>query len=718
MLKFLRGRKRSRNVLLLFFVAVLTLSLVGLFSVVVSGGAAGLFGGAGGNDTAIAKVGDYSVTLKEYKDSLSNFGQQIAQGQGRTAGQSMGATYALYGSQVLDGLINQKLIVYEANRLNLGATDAELESRIKQMFNPWQGPEQYRARLQQAGLTPIQFEESLRSSIAAEHLRSYITAGVEVSAQDIEDSYRRANTKYSVRWVEVTPDSLKDKVQVNDADLRAYFDSRKDDFKITSEQRRGRYIFIDQVKAGETLQASDDELRQSFDPERNVQQVRVSQIVLNSPKADSKIIRSAPNANASANKNAAAGQPENKEEEVRKRAQEIADRAKGTEGKPAEDFAKLARETSEDAAGKANGGDIGWIRKDDKREGDDPLNNAFSMKPGEVSQPIRKGDKYYILKVDDRRLATFEESKPQLLKGARSRKGYTEAQNIATNEAAPRLKETKDAYVVVAEINAKHGQGVASLKEVPFFSRGEDIAELKEASEVGDAIFELENPNDVGEYANVSGGFAIPQLIEKRDPHDATFEEVKAKIEQRYRIDKAKDLASERARQIAQAKSPDEMKKLADSLGVKVEERGGLLATDSIGSLTTEESREPVYKLGNGQVTSSPLKAEGSDNFVVVSVISRTDADMGEAFQKEKKSIEQRLLDEKRNSYYATYMSQLQKQMKDEGKIKVYQDRIDTAMEAAASQPGIEPQVPGMPGGAGRSGPRRTPQGARTIPTQ
>ncbi len=717
MLKFLRGRKRSRNVLLLFFVGVLTLSLVGLFSVVVSGGAAGLFGGAGGNDTTIAKVGDYAVTLKEYKDSLSSFGQQIAQGQGRTAGQSMGATYALYGSQVLDGLINQKLVVYEANRLNLGATDAELESRIKQMFNPWQGPEQYRARLQQAGLTPIQFEESLRTSIAAEHLRSYITAAVQVSAQDIEDSYRRANTKYSVRWVEVTPDSLKDKVQVNDQDLRAYFDSHKDDFRVATEQRRGRYIFIDQAKAGETMQASDDELRQAFDPERNIQQVRVSQIVLNSPKADSKNIRAT--SNAGANKNAASGQPENKEEEVRKRAQEIADRAKGTEGKPAEDFAKLARETSEDPASKANGGDIGWIKKDDKREGDDPLNNAFSMKPGEVSQPIRKGDKYYILKVDDRRLATFEESKPQLLKSARARKGYTEAQNIATNEAAPRLKETKDAYVVVAEINAKHGQGVATLKEVPFFSRGEDIPELKEAAEVGDAIFELENPNDVGDYANVSGGFAIPQFIEKRDPHDPTFEEAKAKIEQRYRIDKAKDLAAERARQIAQAKTPDEMQKLAESLGVKVEERAGISATDSIASLTTEESREPVYKLGNGQVTSSPLKAEGSDNYVVVGIISRTDADMGEAFQKEKKSIEQRLLDEKRNSYYSTYMSQLQKQLKDEGKIKIYQDRIDTAMEAAASQPGVEPQVPGMPaGGAGRSGPRRVPQGSRTIPTQ
>src|ERR1044072_6409997 len=208
MLKFFRGRKRSRNALLLLFVGILTLSLVGLFSVVVSGGGAGLFGGAGGTETAVAKVGDYSVTLKEYKDSLSNFGQQIAQGQGRTRGQGVAATHALYGAQVLDNLISQKLVLYEAARLNLGATDAELQSRIKQMFNPWPGSEQYRARLLQAGLTPIQFEESLRASIAAEHLCSYMTAFVQVSPQEVEENYRRTNTKYSVRWAEVNPDSL------------------------------------------------------------------------------------------------------------------------------------------------------------------------------------------------------------------------------------------------------------------------------------------------------------------------------------------------------------------------------------------------------------------------------------------------------------------------------------------------------------------------------
>jgi peptidyl-prolyl cis-trans isomerase D len=689
MLKFLSGRKRSRNLFLIFFVIVMTLSLIGLFSVAVSGGAAGLFGNkAGGNDTTIAKIGSYDVTLKEFKDSLTGFSRQISQGQGRTGMQSLTATYALYGQQVLDNLLREKLVQYEADRLNLNATDEEVESRLKQTFNPWPGPEAYRERLIQAGMTPVQFESSLRASISAEHLRSYVTAAVQVSPQEVEDEYRRNNTKYTVRWVEVNPDTLKDKVTFTDADLRAYFDAHKDDFKITSEQRRARYIFIDSAKAGESIQVADDELKAGYNPDSNIKAVRVSQIVLDVPKAaDKKADQSA---------SATAEKSPDPEEAVRKKAQDLADRAKGANGQPGEDFAKLARENSNDAASKANGGDIGWVNKDAKRETDDPLNNAFSLNVGDVSQPIKKGDKYYILKVTDRRAATFEEAKPGLLRNARMTKGYSEAVNIA-NQAAQRFKETKDAQAVVNEINQQRGAQVASLRETPFFSRNDAPAELSAMPELQAAVFELQNPGDIGDSVNVKDGFAVPQYVEKRDPHDPTFDEVRAKVEQRYRDDRAKQMAEERARQIAQAKSLDEMNKIALSFGLKPDERAGVGESDSIGPLTTEEGRASVYKLSAGQVTSEPLKTE-NDHYMVVGLVARKDADMGEAFQKEKKSLEQRLLDEKRNVVFTTYLAELQQKLKADGKIKVYQNRIDDAMEALQTQQGNTPDLP-TPGG-------------------
>ena len=208
MLKFLRGRKRTRNAVLVIFIGLLTLSLVALFS--ASGSGAKMFGGAVGSDTAIARVGSYEVTAQDLKAALTNFGQQISQGQGRQAKQDLSTLYDMYGPQVLDGLIRQKLILYQAERLNLGASDSEVQSRLRQMFNPWPGAEAYRLRLQQyqPGMTPVRFEDELRGSIAQEHLRSFITAAVSVDPKEVEEDYRRNNSSYEVRWVDVDPNAF------------------------------------------------------------------------------------------------------------------------------------------------------------------------------------------------------------------------------------------------------------------------------------------------------------------------------------------------------------------------------------------------------------------------------------------------------------------------------------------------------------------------------
>ena len=698
MLKFLRGRKRTRNAVLIIFIGLLTISLVALFS--ASGSGAKMLGGATGSDTTIAKVGSHEVTVRDLKDALTNFGQQIAQGQGRTRGQDLNTLYEMYGPQVLDSLIRQKLIVYLSEGMNLGASDSEVQARLRQMFNPWPGAEGYRMRLQQAGVSPVRFEDELRASIAQEHLRSFITAGVSVDPKEIEEDYRRNNTSYVVRWVDINPDSLRDKVQVSDADLRAYFDSHKDEFKITTEQRHARYVFIDQNKAGEAIQVPDDELKQDFNAESLVKQVRVSQIVLNAPKAD-----------ANKEKTTEENKSPDPEEAVRKKAQGIVTRAQSSDGKPAEDFAKLAREFSEDAKTKGNGGDLGWINKDDKRETDDPVNRVFNMKNDEVTQPIKKGDKYYILKVTDRKVPSFTEARNELLKSARSRKGYSKAVEIAS-EAEQKLKETKDADAVVAEINKKYGADVATVKDAGFFAEGDTLPDLGSASEFETNIFALQNAGDVAERINIDKGFAIAQYVERRDPHDPNFEEVTKKVENAYHAEKAKDLAAQKAKQIAQAQSPDELKKIADSLGLKTDERSGINGTESIGPLVTEANRSTIYKLKTGEVTKEPIKTD-SNSYVVAGLVNRKDADMGDPFQKERPSIEQRLLEEKRNTFFSSYLSMTQKELTASGKIKIYEDAIATAMESAGTiAPAGQPAMPTPTGG----GPRRTPQGPRTLP--
>ena len=151
---------------------------------------------------------------------------------------------------------------------------------------------------------------------------------------------------------------------------------------------------------------------------------------------------------------------------------------------------------------------------------------------------------------------------------------------------------------------------------------------------------------------------------------------------------------------------------MTGSQGLKLDERLGLSASDSIGPLVSENSRAPVYKLNVGEVTKEPIKAD-NDVYVVAAVAGRKDPDMGEPFQKERKSIEQRMLEEKRNTFFSTYLATTQKQLKDEGKIKVYDDVIASAVDTGGPLP--ETGQPRMPSPTGAR-PRRTQQGPQGAP--
>ena len=708
MLKFLSKRKRSRKWLLIGFVGLLALGLIGTFTPAWDG----LKGATSADEKPIGEVANYKITLKELRQALNFYGQQVSQGRGAIRQDDAAQTYALYGQKVIDDLIGEKVKLYEAERLNLTATDREIQERIKQVpgFNPWPGAAQYRAMLLNAGTTPAQFEENLKNSIIEQKLRSFITAAAQVSQQEVEEEYRRDKTSYVVRWVDVAPSAFRDKVAVSDAELRAFFDQRKSDFRINTEQRRARYIFVDQTRAGQSLQVSDDELKQGFDPERAVKEVRVSQIVFNIPKDQPE--------SPTAPKTLTAQKSTKTKEDVSKLVAEASSRAKGEEGKPAEDFAALVRQYTDDAAGKINGGDIGWVNKDSLKP-DSPLLNVFNMAKGDVSQPIatNTNDKVYIFKVTDRRLPTFEQSREQLLKEARVRKGYSRAVEIS-GEASQKLKESKNIDAVVAEMNSKHGNQVASIKETPFFAMGDSLPDLGAAAEFQQAVFGLQQTGDATDRISVNNGFAVAQLTDKRDPHDATFEEVRAKVEDSYRTEKSKEVAAERARQLAQVKTADELKTLAGSMGLKADERSGYTPGNDrqIGSLTSEAGLAKIHKLNKGEITREPIKVTGSDSYMVAAVIDRHDPDMGEPFQKEKKAIQERLLDSKRNTLFTSYLAAVQKRLKDDGDIVIYNDVIQSALGTSAA-PGSLPGQPQLPGGAGvmPAAPRNNPR-SRTLP--
>jgi len=65
------------------------------------------------------------------------------------------------------------------------------------------------------------------------------------------------------------------------------------------------------------------------------------------------------------------------------------------------DFSELAKIYSDDESTKANGGDVGWLKKGDLRE--DLAKIVFSLKEGEVSDVIKTSNEFRLIKVEGKK---------------------------------------------------------------------------------------------------------------------------------------------------------------------------------------------------------------------------------------------------------------------------------------------------------------------------
>ncbi len=105
-----------------------------------------------------------------------------------------------------------------------------------------------------------------------------------------------------------------------------------------------------------------------------------------------------------------AGADKKKWDEARKKALDI--RARLLKG---ESFAKLAQKYSDDPGSKARGGDLGYFGKG--RMVPEFEKAAFSLKKGEISQPVKTTFGYHIIKVEDKKPArqrSFKEVEQQI----------------------------------------------------------------------------------------------------------------------------------------------------------------------------------------------------------------------------------------------------------------------------------------------------------------
>ncbi len=194
----------------------------------------------------VASVNGETITLEEHREAFNNLLEQMRQQFGNNLNDDLIKTLNLQ-QQALDRLINRKLLLQKAQKLNLQVSDKELADAITAIeafkaagvFNN----RQYQRVLSNYRLTPEAFEQQQKQSMLIEKLSAFIFSEVKVSDAEALDWFNWQNATVDLDFILIEPGRYTE-IAPEAAAIDAYFEENKENYK-TEPQRKARYLYFD-----------------------------------------------------------------------------------------------------------------------------------------------------------------------------------------------------------------------------------------------------------------------------------------------------------------------------------------------------------------------------------------------------------------------------------------------------------------------------------------
>ncbi|MGF6410996.1 SurA N-terminal domain-containing protein [Paraburkholderia sp. MM5482-R1] len=428
MLDFFRNHQR-----LMMFMLILVI-LPGLGFVGIQG-----FRGFFDESANVASVNGHKITRVEYDDAMR---QQIDRGR-----QMLGAKFDMKSfdtperrRQMLDGMIEQRVLADETQRLHLSASDEAVRRAllsdpvISSLKNP-DGSidlDRYKQLLAMQGMTPDQYDERVRYNLAMQQLPASIEASAFTSKTLAQHLTELAQQQREVQGIAFHPHDYAAKIQPTDAQLQAYYDAHRNDFA-TPASATIQYLVMSPAALSASVQPSDADLKKYYDDNiahfRTEGEVRASHILIAAPK------------DASAADKAKAKQ----------KAEELLAQLKAHP----DQFAQIARQNSQDPGSASKGGDLGYFGRGMIAGGQAFDDAVFALKKDEISGIVQTDFGFHIIKVTDVKPAvtkSFDEVKDQIareLKTQLASKAFTDSSEGFTSlvyEKAKSLQPAADKF--------------------------------------------------------------------------------------------------------------------------------------------------------------------------------------------------------------------------------------------------------------------------------
>jgi peptidyl-prolyl cis-trans isomerase D len=587
----------------------------------------------------VAKVNDAEITPGELQVAYQNQRARMEQMLGEAFNPAL-INEQILKRQALDNLIRRQLILQAAESEGMAISDQLLAAQIHSVSAFQEDgefkQERYQRLLAQQGQTPAGFEYETRRMLVADQLINGVSNTAFVTSAEVDRAYALQQQKRSFDYILVSAEPFKSGIEPGEAEIKAYYEQRSDMF-MQPERVRLAYIRLNGEVLGKDIEISEDALNQHYqqkkDSLKTQEQRRASHILFQvAPDADEASI-----------------------EKIRSEAELVLQQIR--EGG---DFAKLAKQHSDDPGSKDQGGDLGYFATGAMVPEFDKT--VFAMETGDVSDLVRTQFGFHVIKLVDIRgseIPPLEDVREELiaeLKQQDIEDLYYEQLDQLTDisyENPESLDAAADALGLEIQttdwLNANSGTDIGEYPKIRAAAFSEDVLEAGNNSEPVEI-----GPND-----------AVVLRIRDREPSQPMpLEEVREQIVTALKQEQAAQAAREKGEKLSQQLAEDaRMKDLAGEQGLSFHEADAL---ERNAQGHAAELMRYVFRL------SRPAEGETADtgfalangDYAVVRLKTVTDADPADMTEEERTQLKRGFENMRRNLALSTMVNALRSQAK------------------------------------------------------
>ena len=500
------------------------------------------------------------------------------------------------------------------------------------------------------GISRERFEAEIKKELEEARLRDLITGPVAVSDAEVRANYLQQSTKIKFTYAVLSSEDVAKTINPSEADLQKFWKEHAALYATAvPETRKLQYL----VFSSDTLPngvspvtaAEEQAYYNAHQPNYKVdEQVKVRHILIKATSPDDAAAKA--------------------------KAQGILDQLHH-----GGNFAELAKKYSDDPGSKANGGELGFIKKGATVP---PFEQAaFALEPGQTSGLVKSQFGYHIIQSEAKQSAhtrPFDEAKPEILAALTQQKEQLAQQAYAGQLAAEAKKSSLEATAAAHHLK---------LQTTDFVQQDAVVPGVADASKLLTAAFSA-GKGAAPQTISTGDGFAVFQVQGIQPAHAPTFAGYRDHILSDYRAQQTPVLLEQKTTQLAdKAHAENNLAQAAKEMGATLKTSdlvGREAQVPEIGALATTAPQ--LFTLKPGQI-SGPIRATTSG--VVAKVDDRQEPSTHDVAQHLPQAKET-LLDQNREEAFAVFVSNLTQQYEKEGRI------------AVSKQAQAMPQLPGQSG--------------------